>query len=277
MPMASGLAALWRSLADSGRACARGLLELVYPETCALCGTDPHEQLWSAAGPAAAGLAWYDGPHLCRRCEQKLAAQVVWGVLPASGCAVVGGRPTGPPLVSALGQWKYHGVRGLAWPLARLLEVAVTAAEIRHGPADCLVPIALHARRRRQRGFNQAAVLAQLVAAGNDHSVRIDILQRIRATGQQAKLTTDTERQRNLVGAFAARVGGESTGLRRVGLIDDLVTGGTTCDEAVRALRAAGWDVAWVAALGLAIAPGEGRRAPGGENDGQVDTATPEI
>lgn len=277
MSVRCGVAALGRSLAVCGRAGARGLLELVYPETCVLCGTDSHEQQWSSAGPAVAGLSWCDGPHLCRVCERTLAARVVWGVLPTSGCAVAGGRPTGPSLVTVLGQWKYHGVRGLAWPLARLLRAAVSAAEIRHGPTDVLVPIALHARRRRRRGFNQAAVLAQLVAAGNDRRVRLDILRRIRATGQQAKLNTEPERQRNLAGAFAARSENRMSGSLRIGLIDDLVTGGTTCDEAVGALGAAGWDVAWVATLGLAMTSQEGNRAPGREIDGRVDTATSEI
>ena len=202
---------------------------------------------------------------------------MVRGVLPASGCPVIGGRPTGPGLVSVVGQWKYYGVRGLAWPLAPLLQAAVTTAEMRHGPVDCLVPIALHARRRRQRGFNQAAVVAHLIAKGTGRSVRTDILRRGRATGQQAKLASEEERRRNVVGAFSALPAQGRAGTRRIGLVDDLVTGGTTCDEAVRVLEAAGWKVIWVATLGLAATGGSRNGSSGGRFDGQVDTVSSKI
>lgn len=153
-----------------------------------------------------------------------------------------------------LGQWKYHGVRGLAWPLAGLLTGAVGAAVSREGAVDLLVPIALHDRRRRVRGFNQAEVLARL--SGFDHGLAVAaaLLQRTRSTGQQAKLKTVAARRSNLTGAFAAQR--PASGGLRVGLVDDLVTSGSTCESAAAALTAQGWQVCWVAALGLAAATG---------------------
>jgi len=241
-------------LVTGARTALASVLDLVYPEICALCGAEQGERPWAATGPVVSGLSWYDGSHLCRVCAAGLAPAVVCGALPGTGIAVYAGRPTGPDLVSVLGQWKYHGVRGLAWPLAPLARAAVSAAVNREGPVEQLVPVALHTRRRRARGFNQAEVLARLAAAGEDVRVRTDLLRRVRSTGQQAKLDSAAARRENVRGAFAAAKALQRPTGRRVGLVDDLVTGGTTCDAAVRALAAAGWQVAWVAVLGLASA-----------------------
>jgi predicted amidophosphoribosyltransferase len=185
------------------------------------------------------------------------------------------GRATGPELVTVLGQWKYHGVRGLAWPLAPLACAAVAAAVAQDGAVGQLVPVALHGRRRRARGFNQAEVLARLATADAPAgpAVRVDLLRRTRATGQQARLDTDDDRRRNVAGAFAAVRGPVPGDDCRVGLVDDLVTGGTTAEAAGAALQAAGWQVVWVAALGLAAGGGPDQ-AP---RAGQVDTAPAEI
>jgi predicted amidophosphoribosyltransferase len=248
-------------LCNGWRFGARALLDLLYPEVCVLCGTERGNTPWCEAGPTVAGLTWTDAPHLCRGCADLLAPAPVRCRLVQDGPPVHAGRATGPELVTALGQWKYHGVRGLAWPLSRLLQPAVQAAQARDGLVGQMVPIALHARRRRQRGFNQAEVLARMVAAIDPAGpvVRTDLLRRTRSTGQQAKLDSDESRRRNMAGAFAATsppAGGDDP---RVGLIDDLVTGGATVSAAAEALTAAGWQVVWIAALGLAASGAAGQ------------------
>ncbi len=253
MPLSQSVAGVLGPLADGGRTVLRSLLDLAYPENCVLCGAEHGECPWSVTGPLVAGLTRYDGPHLCRGCAEGLAPAVVSGILPKSGIPVYAGRTTGPELVSVLAQWKYHGVRGLAWPLAPLVRAAVDAAMSQDGSVDHLVPVSLHGRRRRMRGFNQAAVLARLAVAGHDIPVHTELLRRIRPTGQQAKLDTESARRHNVAGAFAAQKVPSGPGNRPVvGLIDDLVTGGATCEAAVLALATAGWEVRWVAALGLA-------------------------
>ncbi len=106
------------------------------------------------------------------------------------------------------------------------------------------------------RGFNQAGVLASLVALEAGISVRSDLLQRTRSTTQQAKQDSQDMRLSNVRGAFKAPRGPANCALRRVGLVDDLVTGGATCEAAAQVLSAAGWHVCWVAALGMAAAVG---------------------
>jgi len=236
------------------------LLEVVFPERCLLCGAEPHEARWVVRGRTVTGLRPWDGPHLCRICGDGLGAGIVTGRVgfgTGTDLPVIAAVATNPELVKLVGQFKYHGVRGLAWPLAGMLTVPLSAALGAWGPVAALVPVALHRRRRRIRGFNQAEILARLAAASRQVPVRTDILFRHRNTEQQAKLSTTEKRRGNLSAAFSAR--GESGPVNpagappaRVVLVDDLVTSGCTAMAAAQSLQSAGWEVIGVLALGLA-------------------------
>lgn len=231
------------------------LLEFFYPERCAGCGAGRDEAPWCEPGPPVAGLRRWDVPHLCRACSELLRGEPVrrdlddgvGGTVP-----VVAAAPTGPDLVQWIGAWKYHGVRGLAWPLAGLLRPAWETLAGETGGRPALVPVPLHVRRRRERGFNQSAVLAGLLSAGTGAVVREDLLVRSRPTAQQARLRSDGDRVRNLEGVFTARVRRDGDPASLV-LLDDVVTSGATVIAAVRALRRGGWRVAGVVALGAAL------------------------
>lgn len=164
---------------------------------------------------------------------------------------MIAAGPTDPELVKRVGAWKYHGIRGLAWPLAQRLlpawERLVTGCPV----VPALVPVPLHARRRRERGFNQCEILARLLAARTGAEVIERRLVRTRATAQQARLKSDADRAGNLEGAFAARADAAQAG-RPVVLVDDLVTSGATVLAAAKALRLGGCCVWGVLALGVA-------------------------
>lgn len=240
---------------------ATSLLELFFPERCVLCGIDHLDEHWFPRGARVAGIRFWEGTHLCRACAAGLGSGLVRRELdmdPAQGIQVVAAMPTNPGLVKLVGQFKYHGLRGLAWPLARLLRAPLAAARAQNGAVDALIPVPLHSRRRRVRGFNQAEILARLVTRSQGIPVVTDVLIRHRNTAQQAKITSADERRRNLSASFKVRPsvaktkGGERFPVR-IGLIDDLVTSGWTAAAAVSSLSSAGWDVKWVLALGLAV------------------------
>ena len=126
---------------------------------------------------------------------------------------------------------KYDGRRSLARRLAAMMRRR--GADVIDG-ADCAVPVPLHASRRRQRGFNQAADLARYVDLPVVHALR-----RVRATTTQTGLPA-AQRHRNVRDAFALTRQGRLVTGAVVVLIDDVSTTGATLESCARTLTAAG-------------------------------------
>jgi predicted amidophosphoribosyltransferase len=226
------------------------LFEALGPERCAICGVPRAGGEWAAgvAGPAPGLRAW-ETTHCCAGCLDA------WHEPPRAGLGgelpLWAARLETAQLVGLIGAWKYRGLRGLARPLAALLVPVVHTAVAADGPAT-LVPLPLHPRRRRERGFDQTLQLTVLGGRAAAVPVAADILVRRRATGQQAsRPAAGDARLHNVAGAFVARgpAVGESP---RVALVDDLVTTGATLGAAAAALQAAGWQVVHGLALGIA-------------------------
>jgi ComF family protein len=125
---------------------------------------------------------------------------------------------------------KYEGKRCLAAPMAAMMEFRLRTRSAMSG-ADCIVPVALHPRKLRQRGYNQSSWLAEELAVLCGLPV-LHALERTRETRSQVGLGS-AERQANLAGAFRASTGCAG---RNVLLVDDVTTTGATAREASRAL-----------------------------------------
>jgi ComF family protein len=225
------------------------VLDLLGPETCAVCGVGRAHAAWYE-GPRvrARGLRPWDAPHLCRGCHERARNEVHEGRVEA--WPLLAAQPTAPWLVRAVGQWKYHGLRGLAWPLADVLDRAMETAVERHG-GEILVPVPLHRGRRRARGFDHVVLLAALASRASGVPARTGILRRHRATRQQAGQATSGEaRRRNVAAAFACEPATRESA--PVILLDDLATTGATLAAAAEALTDAGWTVTCCLAIGLA-------------------------
>ncbi|MGH9784118.1 MAG: ComF family protein [Terriglobia bacterium] len=151
-------------------------------------------------------------------------------------------------LRSLIQRLKYDGCRPLAKPLGRFLAEAVRRLE--RQSFDVLVPVPLHSRRERQRGFNQAFLLAAQVSKLWKISLAASDCVRVRDTPPQTGLRA-AERRKNVAGAFdvprPARVRD-----RRVLLVDDVLTTGATAHACAQALRDAGAAGVWVATLARA-------------------------
>jgi len=117
-------------------------------------------------------------------------------------------------------------------------------ADAEIGPAlplpavDLIVPVPLHPRRQRERGFNQSWLLARRVAAAWGITARGDVLTRRVATAPQTALGAEA-RQANVGGAFRVRRH-ELVAGRHVLLVDDIMTTGATAGACARALQEAG-------------------------------------
>jgi len=190
------------------RAAADAALDLLLAPRCAGCGAP--------------------GSWLCLTCRD-LCEPVRQGRVTAAGTY-------GGALREAIHRFKYEGERALANELGTLIASCV-ASDLATGVAlDVVVPAVLHPERARSRGYDQARLLAAVVAERTALPLRVP-LRRIRAAAPQVALDR-AARAENLRGAYVAEAGA----LRgaRVALVDDVTTTGATLAAASGALRAAG-------------------------------------
>ena len=134
-------------------------------------------------------------------------------------------------------EFKYNRQIHLRHLVARWLRAALDDERLRHCEFDVIVPVPLHPARQRERGFNQASLLAELLSAHTSTPCR-PLLNRIRYTTTQTALDR-SERMENLHNAFRLRKNANVRGLR-VLLIDDVLTTGSTLSECARVLKRAG-------------------------------------
>jgi len=150
-------------------------------------------------------------------------------------------------------RWKYSQNPGYAKPLALLLSDFMRVNQVE---GDLLVPVPLHKNKLKQRGYNQAALLASLVAKQTGIPVCEDLLIRVRQTRQQSGLSS-AARRKNVKDAFQYNekylhiLGAED--MKHVVLVDDIYTTGSTLSACAQVLRQAG--MADVSAVTLARTP----------------------
>lgn len=229
------------------------IVDLIWPKTCLACGARLphadvqatfchvcHESLMPVLSPYCPRCALpFEGvgpDHLCKACLLDPPAFSEARALYHYGEAAA----------KAVLRLKYAPMPQLARPLGKLLVEVVRAQ-----PApDVIVPVPLHKKRLRQRGFNQAVLIAQPISRELGRPLVTRALARIRQTRAQAGLSA-TQRKENLNGAFEVR---EQKWIldRKVLIIDDVITTGTTLREVSSVLKAAGAADVAVAAVARA-------------------------
>ena len=162
---------------------------------------------------------------------------------PPAFLSVLAGGLYGGPLAEAIQALKYGGRPAVARPLGAWL---AARAAIPRGAAIVAVPLAR--RRRLDRGYDQAALLAGHLAWRRPCPTPSGALRRTRETPSQVGRNRGA-RARNVAGAFAA---GRAVTGKEIWLVDDVVTTGATADAAARALLAAGANGVRVVALARA-------------------------
>lgn len=204
------------------------LLDLVFsclaPPRCRACGLP---------------LFGHRNPHLCPVC----AKEVEWlegdcgkgeNTEDLDGVVAVARYRKG--VQNLVRDFKYKGETALAEPLARMMAARVRGTDF-FQTLGLAAPVALHPKRRRERGFDQAKMLAAAVARETGLPAKHDLLARTAHTRPQANLHRD-ERLRNMRNVFTADESAAAG--KRILLIDDVMTTGSTLGDCARACRRAG-------------------------------------
>ncbi len=159
--------------------------------------------------------------------------------------------PFNPEYQTLIHHLKYERMTNLAPRLGEKL-LFLLRAEPRFVPAQGLVPVPLHPTKLRERGYNQSLLLAQAVSQGSGIPLIDDALIKVRRTKSQTKLSLE-ERVENVKGAFEVKSRERVKGKRLI-IIDDVLTTGSTLNSCAEALREAGAQEVY--GLTLAIAKG---------------------
>ena len=139
----------------------------------------------------------------------------------------------------AIHHLKYRNLRAPAPELAGILSRYLQTHPL---PGDSLLPVPLHPRRLRRRGYNQALLLARELGKLRGLEVNDGLLKRIKDNSPQAEATNLEQRLLNVAGSFACR--GDAAGAKII-LIDDVSTTGSTLSACAEALKRAGASSVW--------------------------------
>jgi ComF family protein len=213
----------------------RATLDLLFPPRCIGCG-----EWGSFLCPQCKESLPKLNPPYCKICGIPIREGLLCPQCSKSSLAIDGIRSP----------FLYHGVvreailalkrfKALAEPLGELMTEYLLSHPL---PVDALLPVPLHPKRIRERGYNQSSLLAKEVGGRLGLPVMEDSLVRLRNTPSQVKLSRE-ERHANVKGAFDCK--GQELYGRHILLIDDVCTSGATLNACALALKGAGAASVW--------------------------------
>jgi ComF family protein len=217
----------------------KNIQSMAFSTRCTLCG--------------AAGMA---SREICEACYQSLpindlACKLCAIPLPPGSAGICGQcvqKP--PPYERCIATWRYEPpldylVQRLKFnkdlSAARLMaglfaEHLITMYANQRDKPDVIIPVPLHSKRLRERGFNQAAEIAKIVARQMRIPLNLRACTRVKMTQPQAELPAE-HRKRNIKGAFAFHASQCAAPFGRIALLDDVMTTGHTIEELTKTLQ----------------------------------------
>ncbi|PIR94563.1 hypothetical protein COT97_00805 [Candidatus Falkowbacteria bacterium CG10_big_fil_rev_8_21_14_0_10_39_11] len=211
------------------------IIDLFFPKECLVCGRGDE--------------------HFCLTCQKKIVylkdnVCLICNRQPStigicSNCQpgisldqiIVSVRYKGTVIEKIIHEYKFNFIEELAEFLANLLLEKISHQNVHLDHTTIVCPIPLHPKRFAERGFNQSAVLAQFIAKGFGCQYQDKTIVRSKYTDQQAKLNR-SERIDNLHQAFT--INNHELKNKTIVLVDDVITSGTTMNEAAKCLKQAG-------------------------------------
>jgi len=217
-------------------------VSLLYPPVCTICGRTVRAGEYLCNDCEAKTIRIV--PPFCEKCSESFEGSISEPFTCANcahrtmhfDAAVAAYRGRGV-VRQIIHEFKYGRQIHLQHLVARWLCAALDDERLRGRKFDVIIPVPLHASRQRERGFNQAELIAQLLSVDSSIPAR-PLLKRVRYTTTQTALDR-AERMENLHNAFRLRKKADVRALR-VLLVDDVLTTGSTLSECARVLKRAG-------------------------------------
>lgn len=205
----------WRKVVDT-------VLDIVFPKYCVTCGDE--------------------GEYLCQSCFGKAASSYYL----FDKDIIAAGSYRNYYLKETIHYFKYRFIKELVVPLSKLvirtLEQKFSGDYLKNRNI-IIVPVPLHRKKFKQRGFNQAELIAKFV--GNYFNLAVKpALQKTRLTKPQMSMKEKSERLKNLANVFVCSDKDLVAG-KEIFLVDDVATTGATLNECARALKQAGAKKIW--------------------------------
>jgi ComF family protein len=219
----------------------RGLLDLLFPPRCVSC-----RETGSLLCAKCREKFELVEPPLCPHCGRPMVSDCLCPLCQRDPLQIDGVRSVAyfdGTLREAIHRFKYSNLQALAVPLGRLMSDYWEESAL---PAEVIVPVPLHTDRLRERGYNQAALLARELGKSIGMPVSENSLVRVRATRPQVELGAQ-ERKENVRDAFYCS--NAELKEKRILLIDDVCTTGATLEACSMALRQVGARSVWAFTL----------------------------
>ncbi|TNF36426.1 MAG: ComF family protein, partial [Gammaproteobacteria bacterium] len=222
---------------QQGRTMVKGILSRFYPAVCVLCNTSGHHLRDDLCPDCAADMPL--NHHACRRCALPLPDSAVDGL--CGRCLQqqpLYDRAWSPFIYAQPLEWMIHQFKFNAkLAMGRLLaELALQQLPAWLPKPDCLIPVPLHPRRLRERGFNQSLELAQHLA--KRMQLDVDSVSCHRQVYTEPQTGKDArQRKKNVKGSF---VFDNRRHYQHVAIFDDVITTGSTVTELTRVIKRTG-------------------------------------
>lgn len=198
----------------------RWLLDLLYPPKCMLCGRLLESAVQPLCGRCGEDLPEYEGAARRVPYFERCAAPFFYE----------------PPIREAILRFKFRGMESYADQFAQWM--AVSVRDKLEGTYDLISWVPCSRRRRRKRGFDQAELLAKALAKELNVEAACT-LKKIRNNQAQSRTVGAAQRRANVMGVYRA-CAPECIAGRRILLVDDIITTGSTLSECGKTLRLAG-------------------------------------
>ena len=221
-----------------------GAINLLFPPTCVHCGREGALLCHICVSESTLVMQ-----NVCRKCAEPLPKPDTCARCVAEVSSI--GRLYGSylyesPVESAVRAFKFDDVCALG----SVLGVMFNAGAMSRSDADLIVPVPLHRSRLRSRGYNQSEILARQLSERLGLESRNDVLVRVAHTVPQSELPTASARHSAMLDGFVTGPDAPEVFTdRRVLLVDDVFTTGSTVKAAAVALKSAGASWVGVAAL----------------------------